>query len=66
MFALVNVARHAKRDPEQLLRQANQKFTNRFMQVESYLNNHKIKFEDATLAQMEQAWDQVKINEKKK
>ncbi|MBU2969654.1 nucleoside triphosphate pyrophosphohydrolase [Pseudoalteromonas sp. C2R02] len=66
MFALVNVARHAKRDPEQLLRQANQKFTNRFMQVEYHLNNHKIKFEDATLAQMEQAWDQVKINEKKK
>jgi len=66
MFALVNVARHAKRDPEQLLRQANQKFTNRFMQVESHLNNHKIKFEDATLMQMEQAWDQVKINEKNK
>ena len=66
MFALVNVARHAKRDPEQLLRQANQKFTNRFMQVESYLNNQNIKFEDASLEKMEQAWAQVKINEKKK
>ncbi|SFD43336.1 nucleoside triphosphate pyrophosphohydrolase [Pseudoalteromonas denitrificans] len=66
MFALVNVARHAKRDPEQLLRKANQKFTNRFVQVEEHLNNMNIKFTDATLEQMDNAWDLVKINEKKK
>ena len=66
MFAVVNVARHAKRDPEQLLRQANQKFTNRFMQVESYLVKQNIKYQDASLAQMEQAWDLVKRNEKNK
>ncbi|PAJ75200.1 nucleoside triphosphate pyrophosphohydrolase [Pseudoalteromonas sp. NBT06-2] len=66
MFALVNVARHAKKDPEQLLREANQKFTNRFMQLEIHLSQQKIKFEDVTLEQLGMIWEEVKVSEKNK
>ena len=41
LFATVNLARHAKLDPEQVLRQANQKFSGRFQYIESQLNEAK-------------------------
>ncbi len=63
MFALVNVARKTKRDPEQLMRQANQKFEKRFSEVESILNNSGIALEDASLIQMDEVWEQVKNNQ---
>ena len=61
LFATVNVARHLKRDPEQLLRNANRKFTSRFEKVEAYLSTRGQSLETATLEQMDEAWEAIKL-----
>jgi len=65
MFAVVNLCRHAKQDPERLLRQANQKFTKRFHGVEAQVNASGNDFSQHNLEQLEQYWQQVKVQEKK-
>jgi len=65
MFAVVNLCRHAKQDPETLLRQANKKFTKRFHGVEAQVQKSQRDFSQHNLAQLEQYWQQVKIDEKK-
>lgn len=64
MFAVVNLCRHAKQDPETLLRQANQKFTKRFYGVEAQVKSSGKAFSQHDLAQLEQYWQQVKLQEK--
>ncbi|KZN37528.1 nucleoside triphosphate pyrophosphohydrolase [Pseudoalteromonas luteoviolacea] len=64
LFATVNVVRHTKRDPEQLLRQASSKFTARFVQIESVLARKNITLEEATLEQMDAAWEHIKTQSK--
>jgi ATP diphosphatase len=64
MFAVVNLCRHAKQDPETLLRQANQKFTKRFHGVEAQVNESGKEFSQHNLEQLEQYWQQVKVQEK--
>jgi len=64
MFAVVNLCRHAKQDPETLLRQANKKFTNRFHGVEAHVNASDKTFEQHQLAELEQYWQRVKQQEK--
>ena len=61
MFALVNVNRQLKLDPETTLRKANQKFEKRFRQVEVLaINTYQQAVEQLTLEQMEGLWQQVK------
>jgi ATP diphosphatase len=60
LFATVNVARHIKRDPEQLLRSANDKFSARFEKVQAYLCERGQSLDTATLAEMDAAWDAIK------
>jgi len=64
LFAVVNLCRHVGADAETLLRQANQKFTKRFMQVEQQVANSKRSFEQHSLTQLEQYWQQVKNAER--
>ena len=64
MFAVVNLCRHAKQDPETLLRQANQKFTKRFHGVEAQVEQSGRDFSKHNLEQLEQYWQQVKMKEK--
>lgn len=64
MFAVVNLCRHAKQDPEVLLRQANSKFTKRFQAVEAQISSSKKSIEEHTLDELEAYWQQVKRNEK--
>ena len=64
MFAVVNLCRHAKQDPETLLRQANQKFTKRFHGVEAQVRESGKGFSEHDLEQLEQYWQQVKVREK--
>ncbi|WP_206483623.1 nucleoside triphosphate pyrophosphohydrolase [Thalassotalea sp. G2M2-11] len=65
LFAVVNVCRHAKQDPESLLRQANVKFTQRFHQVEQQVQNSSKDFAQHSLDELEAYWQQAKISVKK-
>lgn len=58
LFALVNVARHLKIDPEQALRKSNAKFRRRFAHVEGNAN-----LPGATLDEMEALWQEAKARE---
>ncbi|MBL4941310.1 MAG: nucleoside triphosphate pyrophosphohydrolase [Colwellia sp.] len=64
MFAVVNLCRHAKQDPETLLRHANKKFTKRFHGVEAQVFNSGKDFLEHDLTQLEQYWQNVKTQEK--
>lgn len=64
MFAVVNLARHLKADPEGILRATNQKFERRFGSIERALAAQGKAPKDATLAEMDALWDQAKAEEK--
>ena len=66
MFAVVNLCRHAKEDPETLLRQANKKFSRRFVGVEEQVNQSGKSFTEHNLTELEDYWQQVKKQEKKR
>ncbi|MDX3773968.1 nucleoside triphosphate pyrophosphohydrolase [Chromatiaceae bacterium AAb-1] len=60
MFALVNVVRKHKLDPETVLRAANNKFERRFRAVEQQLHQQGRSTEQASLAEMDALWQQLK------
>lgn len=60
LFAVVNLARHLKVDPEQALRLANNKFTKRFNYIEADLEAKNKPIKNATLDEMEALWQEAK------
>jgi nucleoside triphosphate diphosphatase len=64
LFAVANLARHARVDPEQALAAANAKFARRFAAMEGVIaaGGHTLTAVD--LAAMEAAWDAVKRAER--
>jgi ATP diphosphatase len=64
LFAVVNLARHAKADPEMTLRAANVKFERRFNYIEQHLSKKGVPFSQATLDEMEELWCEAKAREK--
>lgn len=60
LFALANLARKMGIEPESALRQANEKFTRRFEEVERRLEARGTSVHDATLEEMENEWAKVK------
>lgn len=66
LFAVVNVLRFLKIDPEMALHQANQKFYNRFKGVEKKFANKGIDMKSCSLEQLDKVWDEVKVEEKAK
>lgn len=60
MFALVNVVRKHKLDPEAVLRAANTKFEKRFRAVEQALAEQGKTPEQSDLAEMDALWNKVK------
>lgn len=63
LFATVNLSRHLGHKAENALQAANRKFERRFRQVEAIVQQRGLRLEDATLEQMEDAWQQVKKSE---
>jgi MazG family protein len=59
-FALANVARKLKLNPEIALRQANAKFLRRFAKLETKLKKQGKELGKATLAEMDAVWEDVK------
>lgn len=60
LFAVVNLARHSSVNAETALIKANHKFEKRFRQVEQIMTQQGLNVSDASLVQMEAAWQQVK------
>jgi nucleoside triphosphate diphosphatase len=60
LFSVVNLARHLKRDPEKMLRAANQKFTRRFQFIEQTLSNRSESIEEVDPMIMEALWQEAK------
>jgi len=60
LFAVANLARHCKVDPEAALRSTNDKFERRFRYLEKRLAEQGRKPADATLEEMEAFWQEAK------
>lgn len=63
LFATVNLSRHLGKKAETALQKANRKFERRFRQVEQIIAAQGLAIGEATLEQMEAAWQQVKGRE---
>jgi ATP diphosphatase len=64
LFAVVNLARHLKADPEALLRATNLKFERRFGSIETALAKDGKSPSDASLDEMEALWNAAKATER--
>src|SRR4051794_30484824 len=61
LFAVTNVARHLKVEPEAALKLTNRKFRRRFGYIENTLRERDQKFEDSSLAELEELWQAAKV-----
>ena len=64
LFALVNYARHQKIEPEVALNGTNNRFAKRFAHVESCVEASGKAWQDFSLAELDQFWDEAKRLEK--
>jgi len=66
LFVIANLARHLHIDPDNALRQANQKFISRFNYIEQALELSNITFAESNLAELDALWDEAKKIEQEK
>jgi MazG family protein len=64
LFAMANLARHLKVDPEAALRAGNEKFIRRFKAIESGLQARGGSLAEASLEEMEALWQEAKRSER--
>ena len=64
LFAVVNLARRLKIDPEEALRAGNRKFERRFAAIEAALAAKSRQPSDATLEELDALWDEAKAKER--
>ncbi|TEW53470.1 nucleoside triphosphate pyrophosphohydrolase [Psychromonas sp. RZ22] len=60
LFANINLVRHLKANPEQVLNQANHKFSSRFRLVEQHVKASGKEMGDCTLNELDAIWNEVK------
>ncbi|CAM3968940.1 nucleoside triphosphate pyrophosphohydrolase [Mesobacillus zeae] len=60
LFALVNVGRHYKIDPEEALFKANQKFIRRFAHIEKRVEESGKPFSEFSLDELDEFWNEAK------
>ena len=61
LFALVNLSRFLYVNPEESLRQATEKFSSRFRKVEQTMKKQGMSLKDATLEEMDEVWNRIKV-----
>ncbi|QRG67803.1 nucleoside triphosphate pyrophosphohydrolase [Brevibacillus choshinensis] len=66
LFAVVNLARFLKLDPEEALALTNNKFKQRFSYIEDKLREAGKSFEDTDLKEMDQWWEEAKQHGKRR
>lgn len=64
LFAIANLARHLKIDPEVALQKTNGRFQKRFSHVETATTASGRQLSDMTLAEMDVLWDEAKKRER--
>jgi MazG family protein len=64
LFALVNLARFLKIDPEEALQKANERFIERFSHVERRVKESGKRWEDFSVEQLEEFWQEAKQKER--
>lgn len=65
LFALVNLSRYYKIDPEIALNSTNHKFYRRFMYIESQLKENKLNWDEVNLSYLDELWENAKKIENK-
>lgn len=65
LFAIVNLSRFLKIDPEDALQNANEKFIRRFKAIEKKASTKGKDLHGMTLAEMDALWEEAKKNERK-
>jgi len=60
LFALVNLARFLKIDPEEALQKANERFIKRFSYIEQKVKESGKRWEDFTLEELDRLWEEAK------
>jgi ATP diphosphatase len=65
MFAVANLTRLVRSDPESCLRGANQKFRRRFHELESEVRRRAKSVRTCTLQELDEIWESVKKQEKR-
>ena len=60
VFALVNLARWMKLDPEEALRSANRRWVDRWERVEALATQRGVDLDALSLAEKDLLWDEVK------
>ena len=63
LFAFVNLARFHKIDPEEALRQTNEKFSRRFRYIEQAVDKQGDEMQEKTLADLDALWEEAKKQE---
>lgn len=63
LFAIVNLARLLRVEPEEALRKANEKFIRRFREMERRVKSQGRDLRDLSLEEMDRIWDQIKEGE---
>jgi MazG family protein len=64
LFAVTNIARHLKVEPEAALKSTNRKFRRRFRHIEEGLRKRGRSLDAATLDEMESLWQEAKTSDK--
>ena len=65
LFAVVNLARHLKINPEETLRRTSNRFAARFLQMEKTAKEHGRRLSEMTLDEKDGLWEQAKAAERK-
>lgn len=63
LFTVANIARRLEMNPEEALQAANRRFKSRFEHVETELRKQDRSFDDSSLAEMEELWQDAKRRE---
>ena len=62
IFAVLDVARKLKLDPEKILKQSNKKFTKRWQKLENYITKENFKLNNLNINQYNKIWNKIKKN----
>ena len=65
LFALGNLSRFLKINPEEALRKATNRFVTRFRYIEEYAQREGRSLKDMSLAEMDARWEEAKQNERR-